>query len=197
MTFASIEALHDAIGKDLGYSDWITIDQARINQFAEATGDHQWIHVDPERAAQGPFKTTIAHGYLTLSLAPTLLDEIMEVSGVAMLVNYGLNKLRFPAPVPVGSQVRAGATLAEVEDVAGGAPESYPQVLYAVMEWRRLPAILMMIAIGGAVIDVVMLQRNESAFRGRAESYPLLGTCAMPSRLKHHPAADYELDWFA
>ena len=120
MTFASIEALRDAIGKDLGYSDWITIDQARINQFADATGDHQWIHVDPERAAQGPFKTTIAHGYLTLSLLPALTSGLARVEGVRMGVNYGVNKVRFPAPVPVDSRVRAQVEIVSVEDVAGG-----------------------------------------------------------------------------
>jgi len=120
MTFASIEALRDAIGKDLGYSDWITIDQARINQFADATDDHQWIHVDPERAAQGPFKTTIAHGYLTLSLLPALTSGLARVEGVRMGVNYGVNKVRFPAPVPVDSRVRARVEIVSVEDVAGG-----------------------------------------------------------------------------
>jgi acyl dehydratase len=120
MTFASIDALRDAIGKDLGYSDWITVDQARINQFADATGDHQWIHVDPERAAQGPFKTTIAHGYLTLSLLPALTSGLARVEGIRMGVNYGVNKVRFPAPVPVDSRVRARVEIVSVEDVAGG-----------------------------------------------------------------------------
>ena len=120
MTFASVDALRDAIGKDLGYSDWITIDQARINQFADATEDHQWIHVDPERAAQGPFKTTIAHGYLTLSLLPVLTTGLVRVDGVRMGVNYGVNKVRFPAPVPVDSRVRARVEIVSVEDVGGG-----------------------------------------------------------------------------
>jgi acyl dehydratase len=120
MTFASIEALRDAIGKDLGYSDWITIDQARINQFADATGDHQWIHVDPERAARGPFKTTIAHGYLTLSLLPALTSGLVRVDGIRMGVNYGVNKVRFPAPAPVDSRVRARVEIVSVEDVGGG-----------------------------------------------------------------------------
>jgi acyl dehydratase len=120
MTFASVDALRDAIGKDLGYSDWVTIDQARINQFADATGDHQWIHVDPERAAQGPFKTTIAHGYLTLSLLPVLTAGLVRVDGVRMGVNYGVNKVRFPAPVPVDSRVRARVEIVSVEDVGGG-----------------------------------------------------------------------------
>lgn len=120
MTFASVDALRDAIGKDLGYGDWITIDQQRINQFAEATGDHQWIHVDPQRAAQGPFKTTVAHGYLTLSLLPVLMTGLVRVDGVRMGVNYGVNKVRFPAPVPVGSRVRARVEIVSVEDVGGG-----------------------------------------------------------------------------
>jgi acyl dehydratase len=120
MTFASVDALRDAIGKDLGYGDWITIDQARINQFAAATGDHQWIHVDPERAAQGPFKTTIAHGYLTLSLLPALTSGLVRVDGIRMGVNYGVNKVRFPAPAPVDSRVRARVEIVSVEDVGGG-----------------------------------------------------------------------------
>jgi acyl dehydratase len=120
MTFASVDALRDAVGTDLGYSDWITIDQERINQFADATGDHQWIHVDPERAAQGPFKTTIAHGYLTLSLLPVLTTGLVRVDGVRMGVNYGVNKVRFPAPVPVDSRVRARVEIVSVEDVGGG-----------------------------------------------------------------------------
>jgi acyl dehydratase len=120
MTFASVDALRDAVGKDLGYSDWITIDQARINRFADATGDYQWIHVDPERAAHGPFKTTIAHGYLTLSLLPVLTTGLVRVDGVRMGVNYGVNKVRFPAPVPVDSRVRARVEIVSVEDVGGG-----------------------------------------------------------------------------
>jgi acyl dehydratase len=120
LTFASIDALRDAVGKDLGYGDWVTIDQARINQFADATGDHQWIHVDPERAAQGPFKTTIAHGYLTLSLLPVLTSGLIRVDDIRMGVNYGVNKARFPAPVPVDSRVRGRVEIVSVEDVAGG-----------------------------------------------------------------------------
>ena len=120
MTFASVDALREAVGKDLGYSDWITIDQARINRFADATGDYQWIHVDPERAAHGPFKTTIAHGYLTLSLLPVLTTGLVRVDGVRMGVNYGVNKVRFPAPVPVDSRVRARVEIVSVEDVGGG-----------------------------------------------------------------------------
>jgi acyl dehydratase len=115
-----IEGLQKLVGEHLGYSEWHEVTQEQVNLFADATGDHQWIHVDVERAKAGPFGGPIAHGYLTLSLAPTLLTEIMIVDGVAMGINYGLNKLRFPSPVPVGSKVRAGATLANVEDVSGG-----------------------------------------------------------------------------
>lgn len=109
-----------ATGQHLGYSDWLQIDQERINQFAEATGDHQWIHVDPERAASGPFGKTIAHGYLTLSLANLFLPEIMRVDNVSMGVNYGCEKVRFPAPVPVGSRVRGGGEIISAEEVKGG-----------------------------------------------------------------------------
>jgi acyl dehydratase len=118
--FDSLDALRAAVGQHSGYSDWHVITQEQINLFADATGDHQWIHIDPERAAQGPFGTTIAHGYLTLSLIPMLFTEVSRVDGARMGVNYGLNKVRFPAPVPVGSKVRGGVLLKSVEDVPGG-----------------------------------------------------------------------------
>jgi acyl dehydratase len=118
--FESVDALRAAVGEHSGYSDWHVITQEQINLFAEATGDHQWIHVDPDRAAQGPFGTTIAHGYLTLALIPMLFTEVSRVDGARMGVNYGLNKVRFPAPVPVGSKVRGGVLLKSVEDVPGG-----------------------------------------------------------------------------
>ena len=119
-TIDGINGLEKLVGEHLGYSEWHEVTQEQVNLFADATGDHQWIHVDVERAKAGPFGGPIAHGYLTLSLAPTLLTEIMLVDGVSMGINYGLNKLRFPSPVPVGSKVRAGATLANVEPVSGG-----------------------------------------------------------------------------
>jgi acyl dehydratase len=119
-TFDNIDALRKAVGEDLGHSDWVMVDQQRINTFADATGDHQWIHVDPERAAAGPFKTTIAHGYLTLSLVPLLAGSLVTVNGVKMGVNYGVNKVRFPAAVPVDTRVRAGVVIQSVEDVPGG-----------------------------------------------------------------------------
>jgi len=116
----SIEELSALVGTHLGYSDYRPITQEQVNQFADATGDHQWIHVDPERAKTGPFGQTIAHGYLTLALIPVLLGSVLKVDGVSMGVNYGTNKVRFTSPVPVGAQIRAGAMLASVEDVAGG-----------------------------------------------------------------------------
>ncbi|MFD8423775.1 MaoC family dehydratase [Streptomyces sp. NPDC059466] len=119
-TFATVDELRAAVGEQLGYSDWVEVDQKRIDLFAEATGDHQWIHVDPERAASGPFGTTIAHGYLTLSLLPLFGPQLISVEGVRMGVNYGTNKVRFPAPVPVGSRLRATATITGVDDVTGG-----------------------------------------------------------------------------
>ncbi len=112
--------LLDAVGRHLGYSEWLEIDQRRIDLFAEATGDHQWIHVDPERAAAGPFGKTIAHGYLTLSLANLFLPEIMRVENVSMGVNYGCEKVRFPAAVPVGSRLRGGGEVISAEAVKGG-----------------------------------------------------------------------------
>ncbi len=119
-TVQGTKGFHDLVGKHLGYSKWHTVDQSQINLFADATGDHQWIHVDPERAKGGPFGTTIAHGYLTLSLAPVLLGEVLSVTGTSMGINYGCNKVRFPSPVPVDSKVRMGVTIAEVEAVSGG-----------------------------------------------------------------------------
>jgi acyl dehydratase len=120
MAFATLDDLRAAVGTVVGQSDWVTIDQDRINLFADATGDHQWIHVDPDLAAKGPFGTTIAHGYLTLSLIPMLAADAIRVEGVRMGVNYGLNRVRFPAPVPSGSRVRATFELLSVEDVEGG-----------------------------------------------------------------------------
>ncbi len=113
--------LLDAVGQHLGHSDWITVDQARIDTFAEATGDHQWIHVDPEAAAVGPFGATIAHGYLTLALTNLLLPQIVRVEGVSMGINYGVNRVRFPQPVLVGSRLRASGTLTSAEELPGGA----------------------------------------------------------------------------
>jgi acyl dehydratase len=116
----TIEDLRPLVGKNLGSSPWIEVDQRRIDTFADATDDHQWIHVDPERAAAGPFGTTIAHGFLTLSLIIPMWTEVLDVRQVSSKVNYGLGKVRFPAPVAVGSKVRATATLAELEDIKGG-----------------------------------------------------------------------------
>jgi acyl dehydratase len=118
--FTSAEELRAAVGEPLGWTDWLEVDQKRIDLFADATGDHQWIHVDPERAAGGPFGTTIAHGYLTLSLLPLFAPQLLRVDGARMGVNYGVNKVRFPAPVPVGSRLRATGTITGVEDVPGG-----------------------------------------------------------------------------
>ena len=115
-----IDGLKSSVGNHLGYSNYLTITQERVNQFAEATGDHQWIHVDVERAKAGPFGAPIAHGYLTLSLGPVLLPEIYTVGGISMGVNYGVDKVRFPSPVKVGESVRAGAELIEVTEVKGG-----------------------------------------------------------------------------
>ncbi|AQA19841.1 dehydratase [Halioglobus japonicus] len=109
-----------AVGRQLGHSDWLEIDQQRINLFADATGDHQWIHVDPEKAAEGPFGATIAHGYLTLSLANLFLPQIMEVRNTSMGVNYGCEKVRFPAAVPVGSRVRGVGEVISAEELKGG-----------------------------------------------------------------------------
>jgi acyl dehydratase len=118
--FEGLDEVRLAVGMELGTSDWLEITQERVDQFADATGDHQWIHVDPERAKAGPFGGPIAHGYLTLSLSNALLPEIVEVRGISMGVNYGVGKVRFPSPVLVGSRIRASAVLDAVEEVSGG-----------------------------------------------------------------------------
>ena len=119
-TFTSFDELTAAIGEDLGTSDWLTIEQERVDEFAEATGDHQWIHVDVERAASGPFGGTIAHGYLTLSLIPALGRTAFRIDTPGAVLNYGLNKVRFAAPVPVGADIRLTVRLAEVDETSNG-----------------------------------------------------------------------------
>jgi acyl dehydratase len=120
ITVNGLDELKKLAGADLGTSEWIEVTQERIDTFADATGDHQWIHVDPERAKAGPFGAPIAHGYLTLSLFIPLFTELLDVQGVTTKVNYGLNKVRFPSPVKVGSRIRLLGRLAEVAEVAGG-----------------------------------------------------------------------------
>jgi len=117
-----------AVGRTLGTTDWLEITQERIALFADATGDHQWIHVDPERARSGPFGMTIAHGYLTLSLVNLFLPQLLEVRGISMGVNYGADKVRFPAPVPVGSRIRGSGQLVEAESAKGGAVQAKVRV---------------------------------------------------------------------
>jgi acyl dehydratase len=117
----TLSTLQQRVGQELAVGDWLTVDQATIDKFADATGDHQWIHVDKERAAKGPFGTTVAHGYLTLSLLPKLAESALKVDDVRMGVNYGLNRVRFPAPVPSGSRIRARLKLLAYEPIDGGA----------------------------------------------------------------------------
>ena len=120
ITVDGLDEIKTLAGTDLGASDWLEISQERVNTFAEATGDHQWIHIDPERAADGPFGRTIAHGYLTLALLIPLFNELLTIKGVSMGVNYGLDKVRFPAPVPVGAKIRLNGLVGSVDDVPGG-----------------------------------------------------------------------------
>jgi acyl dehydratase len=119
-TAVGVEGVKELAGRHVGYSEWVEITQEQVNLFADATGDHQWIHVDPERAKSGPFGGPIAHGYLTLSLTPMFLPQIMKIEGFSMGVNYGCDRVRFPSPVPVGSKLRCGAKVEEVTDVPGG-----------------------------------------------------------------------------
>jgi acyl dehydratase len=134
-TVDNIDAFHDLVGQHIGYSEWQPITQERINLFADATDDHQWIHVEPVLAKRGPFGTTVAHGYLTLSLAPILLNKVLTVNNTRLGINYGANKVRFPSPVPVDSEVRMGVTVVDAEDVEGGV-----QVVFdLVIELRDAP----------------------------------------------------------
>ena len=126
--FQSPSELAAAVGRHLGYSEWLPITQERVNLFAEASGDHQWIHVDPERAKSGPFGGTIAHGYLTLSLVNLFLPQIVDVRGISMGVNYGADRVRFPAPLKVGSRVRGGAELMKVEETKDGGVQATVRV---------------------------------------------------------------------
>jgi len=118
--FSSLGELRDAVGTVLGPGEWHQVEQAQVDLFAEATGDRQWIHVDPERAAAGPYGGTVAHGFLTLSLLPVLVRGLYRIEGVGLAVNYGLGKVRFPAPVRTGTAVRASVELRDVADVGGG-----------------------------------------------------------------------------
>ncbi|MGZ5416661.1 MAG: MaoC family dehydratase [Nocardioides sp.] len=137
-TFTTFDELTAAVGEDLGASEWLEIDQDRVNAFADATGDHQWIHVDVERAADGPFGGTIAHGYLTLSLVPWLGGQVFSLETPGAKLNYGVNKVRFPNPVRVGSRVRAHVSVAEVTDIPAG---KQMQVKYVIeIEGEEKPA---------------------------------------------------------
>jgi acyl dehydratase len=118
--FEGVAALHEAVGTHIGYSDWFVVSQERVNDFADVTGDHQWIHIDPVRASQNRFGSTVAHGLLTVSLIPRLSGEVYEIRGPRMVVNYGANRIRFPAPVAVGSRIRAGVEIVEVAPTAAG-----------------------------------------------------------------------------
>lgn len=128
-TLISYEELANAVGTDLGYSEYREVTQDQVNIFADATDDHQWIHTDPEKAKEGPFGGPIAHGYLTLSLQIAFWTELFDVTGVKTKVNYGLEKVHFPSPVPVGAQIRMKATIAEVTEVAGGYQIAVDQVV--------------------------------------------------------------------
>lgn len=132
-SFANLAAMKAEIGNEVAVSDWVEITQQRIDLFADATSDHQWIHTDPERAArESPYGATVAHGFLTLALLPALLVNALHMVDMTMGLNYGLNKVRFPAPVPAGSRVRARLTIAAIDDIAGGA-----QILWAVVVERE------------------------------------------------------------
>jgi len=139
--FNGVDELKAAAGSPVGVSDWVTVEQHQIDLFAESTGDHQWIHVDAERAKDGPFGKTIAHGFLTLSLLSTLVSSVYRVDGVRMGINYGLNKVRFTSPVPVGSKVRGNVELTSVEDTKDGAVQITTKVVVEI-EGADRPALV-------------------------------------------------------
>lgn len=139
-TILSYEDIATAVGKDLGYSEYRVVTQDQVNTFADATDDHQWIHTDPEKAKEGPFGGPIAHGYLTLSLQIAFWSELFDVTAVKTRVNYGLEKVRFPSPVPVGSKIRMKATIAEVDEVKGGYQIAVDQVIE--VEGASKPAVV-------------------------------------------------------
>jgi Acyl dehydratase len=139
-----LDGLRDAAGTDLGASRWVTIDQDLVNSFARVTNDEQWIHVDPQKAKDGPFGGTVAHGFLTMSLATSLLWDVAVVSGVDVILNYGLNKVRFPAPVKVGSRLRMHVTLAEVNEIKGGV-ETIFHLVYETEEGPKPPCVADMV----------------------------------------------------
>jgi acyl dehydratase len=138
--------LQGHVGQEIGLSDWVSVEQPRIDGFADATGDRQWIHIDPVRAAQGPFGTTIAHGYLTLSLLPVLLDSALTIEDARMGVNYGLNKVRFTAPVPAGSRLRARFVLVEYRRLPGGGAQLTTDVTYELESGGKSPCVVQSIA---------------------------------------------------
>lgn len=139
--FSDIEEFRAAKGSRIGVSDWYTVEQAHIDKFAESTGDHQWIHVDPARAAEGPFGSTIAHSFLTLSLLPMLSNQVYRIENVKMGINYGMNRVRFTSPVPVGSRVRVILDLDDVEDVKGSAVQITTKVTMEI-EGAERPALV-------------------------------------------------------
>ncbi len=139
--FSGVDELRGAVGSRIGEGDWLTIDQSQVDMFADATDDHQWIHVDEEKAKAGPFGTTIAHGFLSLSLLPSLVARIYKIDNVRMGVNYGLNKVRFTSPVPVGSKVRGVVDLLDVTDAKGGAVQLTTKVTVEI-EGSERPALV-------------------------------------------------------
>lgn len=140
-TLATPKELLSLSGAQLGTTDWIEITQDQVNKFAEATGDRQWIHVDPERAKAGPFGTTIVHGYLTLALAPVLMAEVLQIQSYSAVLNYGVNKVRFPSPLPVGAAVRASITLLAAQERHPGNIEATFEIHYEARDTDRPPCV--------------------------------------------------------
>jgi acyl dehydratase len=163
-SFEHLTDLQPLVGQELGVSEWVSVEQERIDQFADATGDHQWIHIDPVRAAAGPFKTTVAHGFLTLSMLPEMSASAFEVRDTRMGVNYGLNRVRFPAPVPSGSRLRGRFKLLSYEPIEGGAQ----LVVEVTMEREGSPKPVCVAESGGASVHVIWLTRRLAVGAGQA-----------------------------
>ena len=164
-TFDSTQAVLQAVGQDLGVTDWLAITQERINTFADATGDHQWIHVDPERAKDGPFGSTIAHGYLTLSLVNLFLPQLIHIDNMKMGVNVGTDRVRFPAPVKVGARIRGRGEILKVEAIAGAAEGAVQSTVRVSIEIEGSDR-------PGCVIDTISRYSFHPAATARTESQP-------------------------
>ena len=176
---ASVDELRAAIGKELGPGEWFAVEQSRIDGFADDTEDHQWIHVDPERAKDGPFGTTVAHGFLTLSLVPHLANGVRKLENTRMGINYGLDKVRFPAPVPVGSQVRASVVVTDVTDLPDGGVQMVNRVTVELESSEKPACVAEMVS--GSILPDGSCVRSRAGARERTHGTGGQSRAAAPS----------------